>query len=74
MKLTQTIASDPIVQEVRNAKELLAARFNFDAVKMLEDAQKRQGAAVTGAVSVPRRKPSASKSKAVAHTELRRPN
>lgn len=74
MKLTQTTTLDPIVQEVRDAKELLAARFDFDVARMLRDAQKRQGAAVTGIVSVPRRKSSAGTSKNAARPGPRRPN
>jgi hypothetical protein len=74
MKLTQTTTLDPIVQEVRDAKELLAARFDFDVARMLRDAQKRQGAAVRGIVSVPRRKSHADTSKNAARPGLRRPN
>jgi hypothetical protein len=33
---------DPIVEEVREVKRRLAARFNYDARKMLRDAQRRQ--------------------------------
>jgi hypothetical protein len=37
--------ADPIVEEIRNTKLRLAARFNFDATKMLKDAQRRQARA-----------------------------
>ncbi|MDD5139828.1 MAG: hypothetical protein PHY43_06150 [Verrucomicrobiales bacterium] len=33
---------DPIVAEVRKAKEHLAAKFNFDIEAMLRDVQKRE--------------------------------
>jgi len=33
---------DPIVAEVRKVKERLAAKFDFDVVAMLRDAQKRE--------------------------------
>ena len=33
---------DPIVDEVRAIREELAARFNFDIRKIVEDAQRRQ--------------------------------
>jgi hypothetical protein len=38
---------DPIVEEVRAIREQLAAQFNFDICKIVEDAQRRQ--AVSGA-------------------------
>ena len=33
---------DPIVEEVRAIREHLAAQFNFDIRKIVEDAQRRQ--------------------------------
>jgi hypothetical protein len=33
---------DPIVEEVRAIREQLAAQFNFDIRKIVEDAQRRQ--------------------------------
>ncbi len=35
---------DPIVAEVSKVKDRLAAQFNYDAVAMLRDAQKREQA------------------------------
>ena len=33
---------DPIVAEIRRIKDRLAAKFNYDAEAMLQDAQRRQ--------------------------------
>ena len=42
---------DPIVDEVRAIREELAARFNFDIRKIVEDAQRRQAASQSRIVS-----------------------
>lgn len=42
---------DPIVDEVRAVREELAARFDFDIRKIVEDAQKRQAASQSRVVS-----------------------
>ena len=47
---------DPIVEEVRAIREKLAAQFNFDLRKIVEDAQRRQAASKSKIVSFePRR-------------------
>jgi hypothetical protein len=45
---------DPIVDEVRAIREQLAAQFNFDIRKIVEDAQKRQAASKSRIVSFQR--------------------
>jgi hypothetical protein len=47
---------DPIVEEIRAIREQLAARFNFDIRKIVEDAQRRQ--AMSNAKIVSFEKPS----------------
>ena len=42
---------DPIVDEVRAIREELAARFDFDIRKIVEDAQRRQAASQSRVVS-----------------------
>ena len=42
---------DPIVDVVRAIREELAARFNFDIRKIVEDAQRRQAASQSRIVS-----------------------
>ncbi len=42
---------DPIVDEVRAIREELAAKFNFDIRKIVEDAQKRQASSKSRIVS-----------------------
>ena len=42
---------DPIVEEVRAIREQLAAQFNFDIRKIIEDAQKRQATSKSRIVS-----------------------
>ena len=34
--------TDPIIAEVRHARDILAAKFNYDVAAMVRDAQKRQ--------------------------------
>ena len=45
---------DPIVDEVRAIREELAARFNFDIRKIVEDAQRRQATSQSRIVSFER--------------------
>ncbi|MBI5684425.1 MAG: hypothetical protein HZC54_05050 [Verrucomicrobia bacterium] len=40
--------NDPIVAEVRKAREKLAARFDFDLDAMFKDTRKRQAGATRG--------------------------
>jgi hypothetical protein len=42
---------DPIVEEVRAIREALAAKFDFDIRKIVEDAQRRQAASQSRIVS-----------------------
>jgi hypothetical protein len=42
---------DPIVAEVRAIREQLAAQFNFDIRKIVEDAQRRQATSKSKIVS-----------------------
>ena len=42
MPRKKTPTSDPIVAEVREIKERLAARHHYDAAAMLRDAMRRQ--------------------------------
>jgi hypothetical protein len=42
---------DPIVEEVREAREQLAARFDFDIGKIVADAQRRQASSGARIVS-----------------------
>ncbi len=45
---------DPIVEEVRAIREQLAAQFNFDIRKIVEDAQRRQATSGSRIVSFER--------------------
>jgi len=47
---------DPIVEEVRAIREQLAAQFNFDIRKIVEDAQRRQATSGSRIVSFERPK------------------
>jgi hypothetical protein len=47
---------DPIVEEVRAIREQLAAQFNFDIRKIVEDAQRRQLTSTSRIVSFERPK------------------
>jgi len=51
---------DPIVAEVRKAKEQLAAKFNYNVEAMLHDAQKREKHSGHKLVSLAKLKPKAS--------------
>ena len=45
---------DPIVEEVRTIREQLAAKFDFDIRKIIEDAQRRQATSKARIVSFER--------------------
>jgi hypothetical protein len=45
---------DPIVEEVRAIREQLAAQFNFDIRKIIEDAQRKQATSKSRIVSFQR--------------------
>ena len=45
---------DPIVEEVRAIREELAAQFNFDIRKIVEDARRRQASSASRVVSFER--------------------
>ena len=45
---------DPIVEEIRAIREQLAAQFNFDIRKIVEDAQRRQATSKSRIVSFER--------------------
>ena len=45
---------DPIVEEIRAIREQLAAEFNFDIRKIVEDAQRRQATSTSKIVSFQR--------------------
>lgn len=49
------MAVDPIVAEVRQAREALAQRFNYDLREMIRDARERQAASGRRVVSLPHR-------------------
>jgi hypothetical protein len=49
------MAVDPIVAEVRQAREALAARFNYDLRAIFEDARKRQAEGGRKVVRLPPR-------------------
>ena len=48
--------TDPIVAEVREARERLAAKFNYDVVAIVRDAQERQKQSNLKVVSFPPRR------------------
>ena len=48
---------DPIVEEVRAVREQLAAQFNFDIRKIVEDARKRQADSQSRVVSFEKKNP-----------------
>jgi hypothetical protein len=48
------MTGDPIVDEVRAIREELAARFDFDIRKIVEDAQRRQATSQSRVVSFER--------------------
>ena len=47
--------NDPIVDEVRQARDEIAKRFNYDLRAIFEDAKRRQAASDRKAVSFPPR-------------------
>ena len=48
--------NDPIIAEVRHAREVLAAKFNYDVAAIVRDAQKRQKQSKLKVVSLKPRK------------------
>jgi len=52
---------DPIVKEVRAARERLAAKFNYDVRAILEDARKRQRESGRKVVTLPPKRPAGQK-------------
>jgi hypothetical protein len=58
---------DPIVEEVRAIREQLAAQFNFDIRKIVEDARQRQATAKSRVVSFQRKPTPAQQAKVVEH-------
>jgi hypothetical protein len=51
------MAKDSIVDEVRQARDALAKRFNYDLRAMIEDARQRQAAGGRRVVSFPPKPP-----------------
>jgi len=51
------MATDSIVAEVRQARDALAKRFNYDLRAMIEDARQRQAASGRRVVSFPPKPP-----------------
>jgi len=52
---------NPLIQEVRDSREALAAKFDFDLHRIFEDAMKREAAEKTSAEPTSARKPKISK-------------
>jgi hypothetical protein len=50
---------DPIVEEVRRAREAYAKRFNYDLNAMFDDLQRRQQESGRKTVSFPPKRPTA---------------
>ena len=50
------MSTDPIIAEVRHARDLLAAKFNYDVAAIVRDAQKRQKQSKLKVVSLKPRK------------------
>ena len=48
--------TDPIIAEVRHARDVLAAKFNYDVAAIVRDAQKRQRQSKLKVVSLQPRK------------------
>lgn len=51
------MSSDPIVDEIREIRERLAARFGFDVRAIAEDARQRDAAGDRKVVRLPPRRP-----------------
>jgi hypothetical protein len=51
------MASDPIVAEIREIREHLAARFGYDLRAIVKDAQERDAAGDRGVVRLPPHRP-----------------
>jgi hypothetical protein len=52
---------NPLIQEVRDSREALAAKFDFDLHRIFEDAMKREAAEKSPAQRASARKPKSSK-------------
>ena len=50
------MTTDPIIAEVRHARDVLAAKFNYDVAAIVRDAQKRQRQSKLKVVSLKPRK------------------
>ena len=50
------MTTDPLIAEVRHARDVLAAKFNYDVAAIVRDAQKRQRQAKLKVVSLKPRK------------------
>ncbi len=50
------MTTDPIIAEVRHARDVLAAKFNYDVAAIVRDAQKRQKQSKLKVVSLKPRK------------------
>jgi len=50
------MTTDPIIAEVRHARDVLAAKFNYDVTAIVRDAQKRQKQSKLKVVSLKPRK------------------
>jgi len=50
------MTTDPIIAEVRHARDVLAAKFNYDVAAIVRDAQKRQKQTKLKVVSLKPRK------------------
>jgi len=57
MRKEQERETDPVVAEVRAAKERLASRFDYDVREMLREAQERQQASGRRVVTLAKRQP-----------------
>jgi hypothetical protein len=51
------MSSDPIVDEIRQIREQIAARFNYDVRAIGEDARKRDAASGEKIIRLPPRRP-----------------
>jgi hypothetical protein len=51
--------NNPLIQEVRDSREALAAKFDFDLHRIFEDAMKRQAAESTAGRRKTPKKPTA---------------
>ena len=63
---------DPIVEEVRKARDEYARKFNYDIDLICDDLQKRQRLSGDRFVSLPKRTPSVIRSTTNGQTESKR--